>query len=155
MVCLFRVSGRNFDVDKFLKTSPWCDVADTYHRGDPIKLKLLHKRLRRKTSSDSGFQIEVTSNGPNGHINRQIPGVIQFLRKFRKEFQRLGKTKAVESRCLDFGVMWEESTAIKRHFVPAELLILSGELGIDIMISNYGWIDFSTHEKQGKKKFKK
>lgn len=139
---MLRVRGRDFDVDKFLKKSPWRHQADIHYRGEPLTSRFAQRRLRRKSYPDSGFQIEVTPEGPDGHIRVQVRQVIRFLKKYAKELRRLQKIRTVESKSLDFGVIWEKEVVCKFHHIPAELTKRSGELGIDLMISDYGWCDF-------------
>lgn len=139
MSCILRISGTNFDVDKFIAESEWKDLAmKVYHKGAYVN------KLRKRVYEDNGFQIEI-SNAGFKDFERQQLDAIQFLITYRNSLLLLKNYEIDTWHCIDFGLAtWPSNHFSKTYVLNAELMKLCGEYNIDVWMSNY----FSAHEKR-------
>ena len=126
--CVLRACGDDFDVDAFLSTSNLQPCA-VYHRGEP--------RSRLKLHSENGFNIAVTEHGK---LKEDIPEAISFLSAHEAELLRLRNFSGVKDVCLDFGYE-RRDVVVQYDYLPSELLVLVGKLGLGIELSLYPAMD--------------
>jgi hypothetical protein len=138
MICYLIVTGRDFDPAKFLRKISLAESSEVWLRGQPIRLKATRRRLRRKTLSVSGFHVAASQPGPDTSIDRQVTQAIQFLRKHRRDLQRLRRTPGVESKTLRFGMIWPDKAGAIGRVLPRELLQIAAQCGLDIEFAVYG-----------------
>ncbi len=124
--CVLRASGAKFDVDAFLKSSPF--KADVVYR----------KGQRRRPASRgaqvaSGFNVVISdSDDPQ----EQVQKALAFVHKNRDELLRLVRFGGIDDVILDLACPQKEFVA-RTARLPAELLTAAGALGIDIDVSFY------------------
>jgi len=125
--CLFVASGLNFDVDAYLKSSPF-KARSVFRKGDiPVK-----DNPKRESRPDSGFVVLVSSEGGPG-LSAQVGLAMQFLSKYEKEISRL-KLQGVDNMLLDFGV--ELGDEIQHaEYLPPELLAVMARFGMGLIFS--------------------
>ena len=130
MSCVLRASGKQFDVDAFLKKSK-LDPCAVFRRGEP-KSKINPKS---KKNTYSGINVPV-SNASFDNLRRQIKDATTFLLNNKAEIRKLTKFKGVEGVGLDFGIRKRDTFTQSDEF-PAELIAVAGSLGLSIMLSQY------------------
>ncbi len=131
MGCVLRVSGKNFDVDKFLKKTKQ-KICKVYYRGMPIfKSKPAGEKYR-----ESGINFTV-SKADFSNLKGQIKGAIKYLNKHNAELKQLSRCPDLDGEMLlDFGVE-DRDTYTQADLLPSELLKSAGCLNISISISRY------------------
>ena len=128
MGCVLRAIGTDFDVDEFLKDSPFADAA-AFHRGEP---RAPGGEGERRAAS--GFNVDI---GPGlSELRLQVQAARRFLREHEDELRRLGSFDGVEEVCLDFGIP-RRAGAEESDLFPADLLWQAGALDIDLVVTGY------------------
>ncbi|MBD2098585.1 hypothetical protein H6F90_26295 [Trichocoleus sp. FACHB-591] len=126
MSCMFRATGFDFAVDKFLQQSTL--IPDSvWHRGE--------HRLAKRVHEGSGFSM-VASQADMSNPQQQVEDAIAFLKANQVELERLQKFSGVERICLDFGIE-DRDVAVQCDYFPPELLRLAGNLNIGIEVTRY------------------
>jgi hypothetical protein len=133
MTCVLRAIGRGFDVDAFLRDSPF-SRATVFHRGAPR----LPGVPDGKQWDASGFNLPVSEAGFN--LSEQIEDAMRLLRDHADELRRLLRFPGLEEVCLDFGIQRREVAAQTAVF-PADLLWQAGALDIDLVVTHYAVAD--------------
>ena len=124
--CNFHCSGESFDVDAFLARSPF-EPYRVAHRGES-------KGRKNKRWTYSGFSIEVSK--AYGDLAKQCEDVTAFLQGYHSEMTRLSTFPGVTGLLLHFGYERRE-VAVQTDYLPPELMVLVGSLGIGIELSLY------------------
>ncbi len=128
MSCVLRAGGNEFDPELFLSDSTLV-ACSTRRRGEPIRPS------SPKLAKAGGVTIDVSHAGFD-EFEEQITDAIVFLKENREEIRRLVEFAGVESAGLDFGVAWQD-VAAQCDRLPATLVRLAGQLGLDLEISHY------------------
>ena len=125
--CVFVASGLNFDVDSYLKSSPF-KTRSIFRKGDiPAK-----DNPERQSRPDSGFVVLVSSEEGQG-LSAQVKTAMKFLAKHEKELDSL-KLRGVDNMLLDFGV--ELGDEIQHsEYLPPELLVVMARFGMGLVFS--------------------
>jgi hypothetical protein len=123
--CVLHVSGDEFRVDAFLADSN-LQPYQVHHRGD------IGFRSRRFT--DSGLSLDVST--ADGDLEAEITDAINFLATHEAELQRLHSFPGVTDMRLDFGY-YQRDAAGQFDYLPPDLLVRAGKLGIGIELSLY------------------
>ena len=119
--CVFVASGLSFDVDGYLRESPFKAVS--VFRKDEIPAKETTAR------PDSGFVVVVGE----GTVPGQVESALKFLAGHERDFQTL-RQRGVDRLLLDFGV--ERTARLQEsHHLPSELIARMGELGLGLIFS--------------------
>ena len=130
--CVLRVDGSKFNVGQFLTESN-LKPCMVYHKG-----KYRFPTSKRKETT-SGMNI-VVSDTEGDKIKKQIKDAILFLKKNKRELNRLKGYPGVESLCLDFGfnvkVGCDDSYVLFIRF-PTELINEASKYGIEMELSLY------------------
>lgn len=124
---MFRVDGLEFDVDRYLMVSRFTPNR-VYHKGE----------LRGRSGdryNKSGFSV-VVSEADGDDLPRQITEATEFLAANKEEIASLSKSISEGGASLDFGV-WQRSEFGYFCYLPPELLMLAGSLGVGIELSVY------------------
>jgi hypothetical protein len=137
-MCLLRASGKHFDVDAFIKKYK-LQPCLVYHRGEPKS----QSKPKKYKWPDSGINVPV-SNASFENYRRQIRDAIQFLINNKTEIKKLIKFKGVESVEIDFPTSNDRNKFIQDYFIPAELITLACQLGLELRISEYPGPDEKT-----------
>lgn len=125
--CNLHVTGDGFDVEAFLANSPF-EPYDVFRRGE-FKGRKNHKR-----QDCSGFSLEVSK--VYGDLGKQCEEVTVFLQEYHGEMSRLRAFPGVTEVWLHFGYERRE-VAVQSEWLPPELLVLVGSLGLGIQLSLY------------------
>ena len=127
MSCVLRTSSDGFDVDAFLRDSPWRPNA-VYRRG-------VERYRSRGPEPASGFNLEVSS-GEFADFEQAVADAVAFLRREQKEVARL--VAATGAFTLDFAVEYDVERApfFSRTF-PVELIRAAAEAGGRLSLSFY------------------
>jgi hypothetical protein len=130
--CILRVQGSTAKVRQFLAGSR-LRPARIYFKGDPGFPK------SRGPSKSSGFNLALSRTNLGSSSLKQCMTAVAFIRRHRKEFQRLRKAQ-FKHAVLDFGLY---DRASKKYPWPSytlsrQLVALAGEFGFDIVLSFYG-----------------
>jgi hypothetical protein len=128
MSCVLRATGKNFDVDEFLKTSS-LDALTAFHRG---AAQFPTSSVTRKSDS-SGMKVSVSAR-ESSDLRGQVKDAVGFLIDNNQELRRLRDCPGVERIDLDFQVEDREMVFQSDAF-PPDLLSLLGELRIGLVIS--------------------
>lgn len=123
--CVLHVSGEHFDVDAFLARSS-LRPGRVHHRGEA--------RRRAGVFADSGLSLDVSD--ADGQLAVEVGDAIRFLTEHEAELRRLQSFPGVADLRLDFGYYARESVA-QFDYLPPELLVRAGSLGIGIELSLY------------------
>lgn len=130
MTCVLRAIGAEFDVDAFLRESPFSG-ATRFRRGEP--------RLAPGPDGDecaaSGFAVPV-GEADLDDLEGQVSGATDFLRLQEDELRRLGQFPGLQEMCLDFAI-GRRDVAAQVSVFPAELLWQAGALDIDLVVTHY------------------
>jgi hypothetical protein len=129
MGCLFWAQGEEFEVDAFLISSSLLP-DNVLHRGESPLTKHPERKYPR-----SGFMIEVSETW--GDLKPQIVDAIEFLKENELELSRLSTYPGVTKLCLDFPYERRKGAVTQTDSLPAELLLLAGQLGIAIDMTLY------------------
>jgi len=128
--CVLRAGGKTFDVDAFLRESPF-EPCRVFRRGEP---RLLDPTT---TLDESGFNLVVSEAGGD-HLADQVRDAVAFLRANRPELRRLADQPGFEAAYLDFGCDFPYRRIVgRRHRLPIELIRECSEVGIEIEVSVY------------------
>ena len=130
MPCHLEATGRNFDVDRFLKQTELKPYL-VFRKGEP-RFKHIRKDELMKYS---GLRVNVSKAGFN-NLGGQIQGAIRFLKKNKTALRKLSGFPGVKCVYLDFGYEWREAVA-QFDYLPTELIRLAGLSGIGIEMSLY------------------
>lgn len=123
-VCVLNVSGLNFRVDEFLKSSR-LKVASIYRKGEVPGSKNPNKIPR----PDSGFVVLI-SNEENETTAETIERAAQFLNEFSDELKRC-RDYGVDDVRIDFAHVRGRDVQ-ESQYLPPEFLVLVGSLGIGL-----------------------
>jgi len=124
--CVLRASGAKFDVDSFLRNSPF--KADVVYRKGQRR-----RPASRGAQAASGFNV-VISESDDPQV--QVEKALVFVRKYHDELLRLVRFGGIEDVILDFACPQKEFVA-RTARLPAELLTAGGALGMDVQVSFY------------------
>jgi hypothetical protein len=127
---VLRATGKNFDVDEFLKTSS-LDALTAFHRGE---VRFPTSSVTRK-SEYSGMNVSVSTR-EFSDLRGQIEDAISFLSKNDQELKRLRDFPGLEGMDLDFPIE-DRDMVYQCDAFPHRLLLLLGELHIGLVISRY------------------
>ena len=119
--CVFVASGLRFDVDGYLRTSPFKPVS-VFRKGEiPGK--------ESTARSDAGFVVVVGE----GAVAEQVESAMTFLSRHEPDFQTM-RQHGVDNLLFDFGV--ERNGKIQEsHYLPPELITRMGQLGLGLIFS--------------------
>ena len=126
MSVVLRASGTSFDVDEFGR------------RSHLVACKLFRRGERRGSSGtlqSSGANISVGDDSIFD-LDLAVEEAIAFLEKHAGDLKQLRTELAIEAMVLDFAVA-RRDTFTESDILPARLLRLTGNLGIDVCISHY------------------
>lgn len=126
-ICAFMASGMSFDVDTYLKGSPF-KATSVFRKGDVPEKENPNLRPR----PDSGFVFLVTSEQRQG-LSAQVTLAMKFLYKHEKELGRL-KSLGVDNMVLDFGVELGEGMP-HSEYLPPELLFSMARFNMGLVFS--------------------
>ena len=127
-VCTLVASGVNFDVDEYLRESPF-EVLNVFHRGEAVPPL---ENPKARPLSDSGF-VAVVSHDELLHLLDQAAEALDFLETHEEELRRL-KGFGVDAMVLDFRIPQGMSTH-PTHFLPPELIEAMGRLKMGLLFS--------------------
>lgn len=127
---ILSASGETFDVDAFLKASPWLLTARIYRKGEKSPLK------GRPARSSSGLQIDIAEAG-GYDLKTQIQKTVAFFDQYDSELERLRSFAGVEDIELTIGSWWYSDTAAKIVTLPPKLVSRAGKHGIEINVGVY------------------
>lgn len=127
-VCYLRVAGENFDVDGFVSRTKMFspEKITKWRMGEPF---------RRGVRKNSGFMLEICEVESEG-IEEQATKAINFLRENFEELKHLMEQTDSADSYLQF-VIDKRDVANQNDLFPAELVRLSGSLGLGILLSQY------------------
>lgn len=123
-VCVLVASGVDFDVDEYLRESPF-KPQHVYHKGETAS----KDRPEGELLTESGFVLVV---GEDEHP-RLIERVVQALDYWDEELHALTDAGA-DKMLLDFGV--EQQTMLQRpQYLPPELITAMSRLEMGLVFS--------------------
>ncbi len=128
--CVLNASGVDFNVDLFLKTSLWRNIAIVRRRGEQTGMML------RPIRKYSGFTIDISDPGEE-QLEPQIREATKFLQKSIIELERLIAFPGVDEVELGIGLLWLEDTVCYPLSLPAHFLWLAGKCGVSITLYVY------------------
>ena len=126
-VCVFVASGLNFDVDRYLGSSPFKPMA-VFRKGDiPPK-----NNPEKKPRPDSGFVVLI-SGDREVSLSQQLSQALAFLTQHSSELQTI-RTVGVDNMLMDLGV--EVGNKLQQaEYLPPELIAALGRLGMGLIFS--------------------
>ena len=128
--CVLHAGGADFDAAIFLAGTTLRPYR-VFRAGEEI---LPGAKAARRFDED-GFKVEVSD--ADG-LPAQIEEAIAFLRAHQGDLQKLAGQMGVKA-VLDFGISRQDPGAFPAQYdsLPADLLSLSGGLGLSICLSHY------------------
>jgi hypothetical protein len=126
-VCVFAASGLNFDVDRYLASSPF-KATSVFRKGDVPPMN----NPERKSKPESGFVVIVSGDQEVGLVP-QLKEAWAFLNEYGAELQAMRKV-GVDNMLLDFGMQVTDKIQQVEYF-PPELIMALGRLGLGLMFS--------------------
>ena len=132
-MCVLRVTGSNFDVEEFLRTSGLHPYM-AYKAGDPRA----PFRSDGSVYSTSGFRVEV-SHAAWSNLPGQVSDACAFLERHAGELRALAALATVEDMRLDFPIELRigQNVVAQFDYLPPELIKAAGALGMGIELSTY------------------
>jgi len=107
MSCMFRATGLDFAVDKFLQQSTL--IPDSvWRRGE--------RRLAKRVHEGSGFSM-VASHADMSNLQQQVEDAIPFLKANQVELEQLQNFPGIERIYLDFGIE-DRDVAVQCDYFP-------------------------------------
>jgi len=131
MGCVLRASGKDFNVDAFLRGSQ-LEPLTVWHVGEP---RAPVSNPIGRQHQDSGMNVSVSLLNFSD-LPGQIRDARSFLQDNRSEILRLKEFPGVESIQLDFPIE-DRDVALQSDVFKHELIALLGDLGIDLVVSRY------------------
>ena len=130
-MCVLRAWGKNFDVDRFLKRSPWKPCA-IFRRGEKRGI------LGNKKNAESSFNLGV-SEASWLDLAAQVRDATKFIQKHKSELRRLKRFPGVEGVVLDFPVedRMSENKMTYTIQIPEAFIQVAGGAGLSIEVSIY------------------
>ena len=125
-VCAFVASGLNFDVDGYLKKSPFKPM--TVFRKGEVPTKDPNPQPR----PNSGF-VAIVAHTPEPGILNEIPKALTFLIKHEREFLRL-RDLGVDNSLLDFCVE-NQGKIQESNYLPPELIAALARFRMGLIFS--------------------
>lgn len=135
MPCSLSIGGKDFDPQDF--------IAQTGLQKVIIKRKgeLIHDELPHRGTRAYSYVGITTSKAGFEDFQQQIADTITFLETHRAQLEKAQQMEDVSFSTLDFGIKCDVNELLRKQnqtlFMPAKLLLLAGELGIDIELSQY------------------
>lgn len=126
--CDFRVKGRDFCVDEFLRDSPWQSRVVVIRKGDPTGVK------SRPVVSHSGFRIEFPELESLG---LQLDAIQKFIEKDYREISRLREFPSADEVEFRVGLYWYEDTVAWSLELTPEFLASVAHAGIKVGLDLY------------------
>ena len=127
-MCVLRVDGQNFAVDKFLTKSS-LKPSMVYYKGD--------RKSSNRNYESSGFNVAL-SDAEFEDLKAQIDDAVIFLHKEKEELGRLVKFTNVENVSIDFAISTPpEDIVVWTRSFPPKLLKLLGSIGIRLDFTIY------------------
>lgn len=126
----FELTGDSLAVDAAIVDSPLREYARVQRRGESTGGK------RGAGYETSGLQVRVGGDD-SAALEQQIADAKVFLRVEAAEIRRLRGLPGVAVARLRFGDEWPEGMVAHFPTLPSELLLACGELGLDIVLSQY------------------
>jgi hypothetical protein len=134
MSCVLRISGKLFDVSRFIGDTN-LKPYKTFKKGE-----LIESVKKQHRYHDNGCYFDA-SKAEFDNLNKQISDSIRFLKKNFKHFKSLSKygIKQNDQAVLDFGIesRLKKNIVVQSDRFPSELLLICGELGFAIELSQY------------------
>jgi len=126
----FELSGDDFAVDAAIVDSPLREYADIHRRGEATGLK------RKPAHETSGLQIWVGGD-EEARLEQQISEALEFLHNYTAEIRQLRGLPGISVARLRFGDHWPKGICTYCPVFPSALLLVCGELGLDIVLCQY------------------
>lgn len=127
MGCLLNASGADFDVDSFLLTSKWRNVANVFRRSEPTGIKL------RPVREYSGFGLSI-SDPDEEQLEPQIRDATKFIEENGAELERLAAFPGINEIEFSILLFMLEDTACYPISLPSQFLLLSGKYGVSVTL---------------------
>jgi hypothetical protein len=128
MSCVLRIGGKELDADALVEivTLPAYRVD---RKGEPRPLRT------RGVFEESTIHIDVSDAG-FADLSTQVADAIRFLGENADAIRAAVRFPGVEKATLDFAVE-SKDVAIDSNYLPPDLLLRAGDLGVGIEVSVY------------------
>jgi hypothetical protein len=139
--CVLRVWGDEFDVDNLLSRVS-IKPRNVQRKGIP------RFGPQSKVAEETGFYV-VTSKASEYNLPAQVDDTIAYLRGHGKELATIMSCPGIFGAALDFSVasrLGHNDIVAQNDFLPSELLLLAGTLGIGINVTQYMLREFDVSE---------
>jgi len=133
-MCVLRVTGKEFDADRYLALSGLTAV-DVFRASEPRA----KSRPEGKRHQVSGFTIDV-SRESWANLAGQVMDAIAFLKEHEQPLTMLRSAPGVEDIRLDFPIdlrIDRQNVMAQFDYFPPELVSRAGALGLGLEISIY------------------
>lgn len=133
MGCVLRISGKDFDVDRFIQETG-LEYLHVFHNGEPI----LQTKPDGKLFRSNGLTSNV-SDADMDDLEKQLIDALKFLESNRDNLSKMSLYSEIEYAMVDFGVSLNlDKVNIRKNYeLPKELLKIAGELGLSANITVY------------------
>lgn len=130
MSCILRLIGTNLDVDS-IQSKITIAIDNSWKKGEPRFSQKENSKLHEK----SGVTYLV-SNAEFEEFEIQKIDAIAFMRQYFCELKKIHLLDGLEFAFLDFGIT-RRDVVVQCDYFQSELLLLAGQLGFDIELSQY------------------
>jgi hypothetical protein len=130
MDIILEMIGCDFDVENALRDSSFRECADSWRLGEMFGAGL------NRTFQHSGFSV-CFGRDDGCELEVQVADALEFLQKESNEIRRLRALPGIEKARLRFGEIWTEGIVGRSSRLPSQLLLACGQLGLDIVLSQY------------------
>jgi hypothetical protein len=141
MGCVLRVWGDEFNVDDLLSRVS-IQPGNVQRKGTP------RFGPQSKVAEETGFYV-VTSEASEYNFPAQVHDTIAYLRAHGNELATIMSYPGVSGVALEFSVasrLGHNDIVAQHDFLPSELLLLAGSLGIGIYVTQYMLREFDVPE---------
>lgn len=134
MGTILRISGKEFNVDKF--DIGWNLMPTTIHRKDDLTRKS-NSKSRKIEFSQLIFDV---SKADYSNLKEQINDTIIFLKEYSSYLDRLSKEVTIETITIDFAFNSRIDgidVEVQTDYFPPELMRLLGSFNIGIVLTQW------------------
>jgi len=129
MACFLRVYGDELNVKDLIATFK-LSPSKVWEKGLPR-----FRNNPNKLNKNSGLNIQISKAEWN-EFEKQKKDAVEFLREHKHIMSSVASYSGVEGAYLDFGIEWR-NVSVQSDSFPPSLIVLAGQIGLGIEISQY------------------
>ena len=134
MSCVISIIGKDLDIDDFVLKSKLKGLSKSY------KGEIINATKPNGKKLEYSFVSGITSKANFNDFGNQLKDTIRYLKRNKSKLEYISMAKNVEYATLNFGMdsqIDNDQRFVQTILLPKDLLILCGQLGLDIELSIY------------------